>query len=87
MKIFDSEFRKNLFNSLVEAGYEKDEARVIVGQKYFFALKDQTINKLNQLTDCIQQDLFDEPLANIESLTQDIQELKKMQDIINKIQK
>ena len=47
MKILDSDFRKELYKNLVEAGYEKQEAQKIVGVKYYNALKDKCIMYIN----------------------------------------
>ena len=47
-KILESDFRNNLYKSLVEAGYEKKEAQKIVGVKYHQALKADVILRLNQ---------------------------------------
>ena len=49
MKIFEGEFRKELYKNLIEAGYEKQEAQKIVGVKYFVALIDNMLTVLSSL--------------------------------------
>ena len=84
MKILDSNFRKELYKSLMEAGYEKQEAQKIVGIKYFKALKEKVQTTLNALYTEIGENQFN-PL-NEEFLTTfnaDIAELQKMNEYVN----
>ena len=84
MKILDSNFRKELYKGLMEAGYEKQEAQKIVGIKYFKALKEKVQTTLNALHTEIGENQFN-PL-NEEFLTTfnaDIAELQKMNEYVN----
>ena len=52
-KILDSEFRKELYKNLVEAGYDKTEAQKIVGKKYYVELHDSVKHSLDAVLDKI----------------------------------
>lgn len=54
VKVLNGEFRKNLYKDLVDAGYEKEEAQVIVGKKYYSALKDHVLGTLSSLADNVR---------------------------------
>ena len=84
MKILENEFRKDLYKSLVEAGYTKDEAQRIVGAKYFSALKDKVLSKetINAILDNVSNDKFEESLELSNQLINDIQELTKMSNYL-----
>ena len=81
MKILDSEFRKELYKNLVEAGYEKQEAQKIVGVKYYNALKDKMLTLLSSLSSDINGNQFN-PLSEdfINGYNADIAELQKMSE-------
>lgn len=84
MKILDNEFRKELYKSLMDAGYNKQEAQKIVAVKYFSALKGKVQISLSTLLDEINENLFAPIDENfITSYNNDIQELMKMHKIIN----
>ena len=84
MKILDSEFRKELYKNLVEAGYEKQEAQKIVGVKYYNALKDKMLTLLSSLSSDINGNQFN-PLSEdfINGYNADIAELQKMSEYLN----
>lgn len=84
MKILDSDFRKELYKNLVEAGYEKQEAQKIVGVKYFTALKDKMLTLLSSLSSDINGNQFN-PLSEdfINVYNADIAELQKMSEYLN----
>lgn len=84
MKILDSEFRKELYKNLVEAGYEKQEAQKIVGVKYYNALKDKMLTLLSSLSSDINGNQFN-PLSEdfINVYNADIAELQKMSEYLN----
>ena len=84
MKILDSNFRKELYKGLMEAGYEKQEAQKIVGVKYFKALKEKVQMTLNGLLTEINDNQFN-PLSEefLTSFNADIAELQKMNEYVN----
>lgn len=84
MKILDSDFRKELYKNLVEAGYEKQEAQKIVGVKYYNALKDKMLTLLSSLSSDINGNQFN-PLSEdfINAYNADIAELQKMSEYLN----
>lgn len=55
-KILEKDFRNGLYKNLVEAGYTKDEAQKIIGQKYYGALKEDVCKRLNDAIDSINND-------------------------------
>ena len=83
MKILDSNFRKELYKNLIEAGYDKAETKKIVGAKYFNALKENVMNSLTTLVNNTSEDNFvtlnEEWLANYNN---DISELVKMKEYV-----
>jgi len=82
-KILDSEFRKNLYTSLVEAGYEKKEAQKIVGVKYSVALKAFLVEKLRAKADNVENDK-DELILSVQEYNDILSELAKMNEFLNK---
>ena len=79
-KILDKDFRNGLYKNLVEAGYNKDEAQKIIGQKYYGALKDDVCKRLNDAIESINNDnvAFQIDVTINESLT----ELTKLKEIL-----
>lgn len=66
-KILDTDFRYQLFEMLQEASIESTEANSIVLNKYKETLKKVTINRLEEVCDCIRKEDFgrlNELLAN-----------------------
>lgn len=85
-KILDTEFRKDLYKSLVEAGYEKGEAQHIVGVKYFSALKYKVTATIESLKELVINDnyaLLEEVMPSIGELSTELAELEKMDKIVN----
>lgn len=84
MKILDNDFRKELYKSLMEAGYEKQEAQKIVATKYAEALKDKLASCFSELNEkvlsCTLEALSAEWLAEVNN---DINEFQKMNTILN----
>jgi hypothetical protein len=84
MKILDTEFRKELYKSLMEAGYEKQEAQKIVAVKYFKALKEKVLLCLGARSTEINENQFNPLDENfIASFNADMQELEKMHKIVS----
>ena len=84
MKILDSDFRKELYKNLVEAGYEKQEAQKIVGVKYYNALKDIMLTLLSSLSSDINGNQFNSLSEDfINAYNADIAELQKMSEYLN----
>ena len=79
-KILEAEFRKELYKSLTEAGYNKEEAQKIVGVKYFSTLKERAKESVNKLLESIESEKFD---FDVMTITADINELTKLKEIIS----
>ena len=79
-KILESEFRKELYKSLTEAGYDKKEAQKIVGVKYFSALKEKAKESVNKLMESIESEKFD---FDVMTILADINELAKLKEVIS----
>ncbi|MBR6516917.1 MAG: hypothetical protein IKT40_08795 [Bacilli bacterium] len=84
MKILDNDFRKNLYKSLMDAGYDKAEAQNIVGVKYINALKEKVSNTMLELNNRLQAEDYDFSLDEtwLASFNSDLAELKKMKEIV-----
>ena len=81
-KILESEFRNNLYKSLVDAGYEKKEAQKIVGVKYHGALKADLKKRLETLSVLVENETYDGLVFNGEELNGLVDELKKVKGVI-----
>ena len=81
-KILNSEFRNSLYKSLIEAGYALTEARDIVGKKFFVALKESLLGKLNDAVKQISEDNFDVKF-DAEGIEEGIAELEKMKTFLS----
>ena len=79
-KILESEFRKELYKSLTEAGYDKKEAQKIVGVKYFSTLKEKAKESTNKLMESIESEKFD---FDVMTILADINELAKLKEVIS----
>lgn len=79
-KILEKDFRNGLYKSLVEAGYNKDEAQKIIGQKYYGALKEDVVKHLNEAIENVNNDnvAFQVDAVINESLA----ELTKLKEIL-----
>ena len=81
MKILDADFRKNLFKTLAEAGYDKDEAQKIVGQKYYNCLHEDVKKQLDLLLNDILKENYDVSV-NGDEINGKITELKKLKEFL-----
>ena len=82
-RILESEFRKELYKNLVDAGYDKQEAQKIVGVKYFVALKESVMSLLQSTLNEIETDQFN--ILNDEFIlkyNESVHELNKMKEFI-----
>jgi hypothetical protein len=82
-KILESEFRKELYKNLIDAGYEKSDAQKIVGVKYYDALSCTVADFLAAKADDIRNGRQLEPITDIEKINAQIEELKKLKEIIS----
>lgn len=78
-KILESEFRKELYKSLTEAGYEKKEAQAIVGKKYYETLKNVTREFLSNAIAKIDAETFDFSIKEMD-IDANLAELTKMKE-------
>jgi hypothetical protein len=78
-KILESEFRKELYKSLTEAGYEKKEAQAIVGKKYYETLKNVTREFLSNAIAKIDAETFDFSIKDMD-IDANLAELTKMKE-------
>jgi hypothetical protein len=82
-RILESEFRKELYKNLVDAGYDKQEAQKIVGVKYFNALKESTLSVLQNIYNEVEVNQFNMLTDEfILKFNENINELNKMQEFI-----
>ena len=82
-KILDNEFRQNLYKSLIDAGYDKEEATKIIGVKYHSALKADFKTKLNVLVARVESEDYDNITFDTDNLNGMVAELKKVKGVIN----
>ena len=82
-KILDNEFRKDLYKSLMEAGYDKSEAQKIVGVKYFEQLKADLCSGLNSALEEIASNNFDSVLGRLDGFAASLSELNKLKDVVS----
>lgn len=80
MKILDSDFRKELYKNLVEAGYDKTEAQKIVGAKYFDALKEDLKAQLQLSATQVASGDFD---VKVDEISSKLGELNKLKEILS----
>ena len=78
-KILESEFRKELYKNLTEAGYEKKEAQAIVGKKYYETLKNVTREFLSNAIAKIDAETFDFSIKDMD-IDANLAELTKMKE-------
>lgn len=55
-KIFDKDFRAELFSCLEDSGMKDDEIRRIIGKRYKEALKKAVVERLNAVAKAIRED-------------------------------
>jgi len=78
-KILDAEFRKELYKTLTEAGYEKKEAQAIVGKKYYETLKIKLKEDLSNALDKVDREIYDWSIAEL-NIDETLSELAKMKE-------
>ena len=78
-KILESEFRKELYKNLTEAGYEKREAQAIVGKKYYEALRGKLKENLSNALDKVEREMYDWTVAEL-NIDETLAELAKMKE-------
>ena len=83
MKILEADFRKELYKSLMEAGYEKAEAQQIVGVKYASALKEAIGGKLLEMAESVKNNKFD-VVGELDDLKASFDELSRVEMFIAK---
>lgn len=81
VKILDGEFRKDLYKNLVDAGYDKQEAQVIVGKKYYSALGEHVVETLTGLLDDARNERYDVGKV-VQDLPDQFGELAKMKSFL-----
>lgn len=82
-RILESEFRKELYKNLVDAGYDKQEAQKIVGVKFFNALKESTLSVLQNIYNEVEVNQFNMLTDEfILKFNECINELNKMKEFI-----
>ena len=81
-KILNGDFRNALYKSLIEAGYDKSEAKKIVGVKLFDALKSSAIGHLNALAKDIEADNFLK--LDVEPFNEAVNELNRLKELLGK---
>ena len=80
-KILDSEFRKELYKNLVEAGYDKTEAQKIVGVKYYGELLESVKHGVDVVLNNLVKEDFSETF-DCETINKNIEELKKLKELL-----
>jgi len=80
-KILDSDFRKELYKNLVEAGYDKAEAQKIVGVKYYNELLEDVKHGVDSGLNSLVKEDFAETF-DCETINAKIVELRKLKEII-----
>jgi hypothetical protein len=80
-KILEANFRKELYKSLKDAGYDNVEAQKIVGTKYYTSLKDKTLTAIDEIQRNLMNDSFTD--INFSEMENDFKELSKMNAFLN----
>ena len=78
-KILESEFRKELYKALTEAGYEKKEAQAIVGKQYYESLRAKLREDLANALDKVGREMYDWSIAEL-NVDETLSELAKMKE-------
>ena len=86
VKILNSDFRRELYTNLIDAGYDKEEAQKIVGIKYSIALKNHLIDKLREEAEAIEKNDRELKLSVAEYENM-LNELSKMEDFFKEKEK
>ncbi len=78
-KILEAEFRKELYKTLTEAGYEKKEAQAIVGKKYYETLRAKLREDLTNALDKVDREMYEWSIADLK-VDETLSELTKMKE-------
>jgi uncharacterized protein YpiB (UPF0302 family) len=78
-KILEAEFRKELYKTLTEAGYEKKEAQAIVGKKYYETLRAKLREDLANALDKVDREMYEWSVAEL-NIDETLSELTKMKE-------
>lgn len=79
MKILEADFRQDLYKNLVDAGYEKNEAKKIVGIKYADALKTKVSSYFSTIQTEHENNVYNALSEEwLKTVNADIEELNKM---------
>jgi len=78
-KILEAEFRKELYKTLTEAGYEKKEAQTIVGKKYYETLRAKLREDLANALDKVDREMYEWSVAEL-NIDETLSELTKMKE-------
>lgn len=78
-KILEAEFRKELYKTLTEAGYEKQEAQTIVGKKYYETLRAKLKENLTNALDKVEREMYEWSIADL-NIDETLSELTKMKE-------
>lgn len=78
-KILEAEFRKELYKTLTEAGYEKKEAQAIVGKKYYETLRAKLREDLANALDKVDREMYEWSVAEL-NIDETLSELAKMKE-------
>ena len=78
-KILEAEFRKELYKTLTEAGYEKKEAQAIVGKKYYETLRAKLREDLTNALDKVDREMYEWSVAEL-NIDETLSELAKMKE-------
>lgn len=78
-KILEADFRKELYKTLTEAGYEKKEAQAIVGKKYYETLRAKLLKDLTNALDKVDREMYEWSVAEL-NIDETLSELVKMKE-------
>ena len=81
-KILESDFRKELYKNLMDAGYDKVEAQKIVGKKYCGALKENLIEDIKAIEKNISDDKYNDVVIDADKINGTLDELKKLSELL-----
>lgn len=81
-KILESDFRKELYKNLMDAGYDKVEAQKIVGKKYRGALKESLIEDIKAIENNISDDKYNDIVIDADKINGTLDELKKLSELL-----
>lgn len=80
-KILDGDFRKDLYKSLMEAGYDKNEAQCIVGKQYYIALRNDVLSKIGKISEMVKNDAVEQEIK-FDDVSAEIREMVNLKKIL-----